>query len=156
MVLFWRIVMSVRKIMAAALVATSFLAVGPALADAPLKPAGQVSIDETQFGFVIGGSVGGGELTVDGKKHAFQIGGLSLGANIGVSKFAARGEVYNLKNIEDFPGNYVTAGGQIALGGGMGGVTLKNEKGVIMRLQGTTEGVQFNVGASGVNVYFPK
>jgi hypothetical protein len=121
-----------------------------------LKPSGTVTIDQTQFGLIIGGSVGGGELTFAGKKHAFKIGGISLGANIGVSQLAAAGEVYNLKNLEDFPGNYVVTGGQVALGGGQGGMQLQNSKGVIMRLDATTKGLQFNVGAAGVNVYFSK
>lgn len=127
-----------------------------ALADKPLEPSGTVKIDQTQFGFIIGGSVGGGELTVDGQTHPFKIGGISLGANFGASQLAAAGEVYNLKKLEDFPGNYVTTGGQLALGGGQGGMQLQNSKGVIMRLQATAKGIQFNVGAGGVNVYFEK
>jgi len=137
-------------------VALSLMTGGFALANPPLQPAGVVSIEETQFGFILGGSVGGGVLTIEGKKHPFQIGGLSLGANIGVSKVAAKGEIYNLKRLEDFPGTYVVTGGNVALGGGVGGMQLRNQNGVIMRLQSTSEGLQFNVGASGVSVFFEK
>ena len=121
-----------------------------------LKPSGTVTIDQTQFGFIIGGNFGGGELTFDGKTHKFQLGGLSLGANFGASQLAASGEVYNLTKLEDFAGNYVSTGGQAVLGGGEGGMQLQNAKGVIMRLQATATGIQFNVGAGGVNVYFDK
>ena len=100
--------------------------------------------------------MGGGKLTFDGKEYPFKLGGLSLGANIGVSRMAAVGQVYDMKNVEDFAGTYVKLDGSVALGGGVGGMTLKNEKGVIMSLNGTTQGLQFNIGASGVSVYFDK
>lgn len=129
---------------------------GGAVAETPKKPVAQVSIDETQFGFIIGGSTGGGVLTYDGKKHPFKMGGLSLGANIGVSKFSATGEVYDMKDIADFAGTYVRLTGSVALGGGVGDMTLKNEKGVIMNLKGTTQGLQLNAGASGVTVTLEK
>lgn len=129
---------------------------GTAMADAALQPSGTVKIDQTQFGLIIGGNVGGGELTFKGKTYKFKIGGMSLGANIGVSQLTASGEVYKLKNLDDFAGNYVTTGGQVALGGGMGGMQLQNAKGVIMRLEASTKGLQFNVGAGGVNIYFDK
>lgn len=129
---------------------------GVALADAPKKPVGQVTIDETQFGFIIGGSMGGGVLTYDGKEHPFKLGGLSLGANIGVSKFAAKGEVYDMTDLSQFPGTYARLTGSVALGGGKGDMILQNQNGVILRLEGTTQGIQINVGASGVTVEFDK
>lgn len=119
-------------------------------------PDAQITIDETQFGFIIGGSVGDGVLNMNGKKHFFKIGGLGVGANIGISKMSASGDVYDLKKIEDFPGNYGRVGGSVAAGVGMGGMTLRNEKGVTLQLKGTTEGLQFDISASGVNIYFPK
>ena len=147
--------MKLKSWLTAAVIGSFVAFTGVASAEA-LKPSGTVKIDQTQFGFIIGGNFGGGELTVDGKTHKFQLGGLSLGANIGVSQLAASGEVYNLKNLEDFEGNYVSTGGQAVLGGGVGGMQLQNAKGVIMRLEATATGIQFNVGAGGVNVYFDK
>ena len=132
------------------------LAGGVAVAETPKKSVAQVSIDETQFGFIIGGSTGGGVLTYDGKKHPFKMGGISLGANIGASKFSATGQVYDMNNIDQFEGTYVRLTGSVALGGGMGDMTLKNENGVIMSLRGTTQGLQLNAGASGVTVKFEK
>jgi hypothetical protein len=147
---------TIKSLLASTFLGASVLFGGAALAEKPLEPSGTVKIDQTQFGFIIGGSVGGGELTVDGVTHAFKIGGISLGANFGASQLAAAGEVYNLMKLEDFAGNYVTTGGQLALGGGQGGMQLQNSKGVVMRLQATAKGIQFNVGAGGVNVYFDK
>lgn len=129
---------------------------GVTLAETAKQPVGQVSIDETQFGFIIGGSVGGGVLIYDGKEHPFKLGGLSLGANIGVSKFAAKGEVYDMTNLSQFAGTYALVTGSVALGGGKGGMVLQNQNGVILRLEGTTQGIQINAGASGVTVELTK
>jgi len=40
----------------------------------------------------------------------------------------------------------------IALGGGAGGVILKNENGVYLKLHSTMEGIDLNVGVSGITV----
>ncbi|MDO9023309.1 DUF1134 domain-containing protein [Zwartia sp.] len=117
-------------------------------------PSGTVTIDETQFGFIIGGSVGGGVLSYQGKTHKFKIGGISVGANIGVSKVAASGQVFDLSDISKFPGTYVKLDGNATIGGGVGGTVLKNEHGVMMKLQTTQEGLQFNLSANGVQVKF--
>jgi len=148
--------MQYKQWLLAAFVAFSASLSGLVLADSNQTPDAQITISETQFGFVIGGSVGEGELIVDGKKRPFKIGGLSLGANVGISQISASGDVYEMKKVEDFPGNYVRVGGNVTLGKGVGGMTLKNEQGVMLQLNGSTEGLQFDVGASGVNIYFPK
>lgn len=148
--------MCFKKYLTTGLLALSVSFGGLAAAESNKTPDAQITIDQTQFGFVIGGSVGEGELIINGEKHPFKIGGLSVGANFGIAQMSASGDVYDLKKIEDFPGNYGRVGGSIAVVKGTGGMTLKNEKGVIMHLQGSTEGLQFDVGASGVNIYFPK
>jgi hypothetical protein len=127
-----------------------------ALAGDAKKPSGTVTIDETQFGFIVGGSTGGGTLTFKGKKYPFKLGGLSVGANVGVSKMSATGEVYDLKKISQFPGTYTKLDASVALGGGVGGLHLKNENGVIMRLESRTKGLQLNLGMSGVTVTMEK
>ena len=127
-----------------------------ALAADAKKPSGKVTIDETQFGFILGGSSGGGTLSYKGKQYNFKIGGLSVGANVGVSKIAAVGEVYDLSDVRKFPGTYTKLDATVALGGGVGGLQMKNENGVIMRLESRTQGLQFNLGMSGVKVTMDK
>jgi hypothetical protein len=123
-------------------------------AKADTKPvAGKVTIDETQFAFIIGGSVGGGKLDFQGKTYDFKIGGLTLGVNVGVSTMSAAGEVYDLKDVSKFAGTYTKIDTGFALAGGVGGLHLKNEHGVIMRLTSRTQGLQLNVvSGSGVKV----
>ncbi len=148
--------MKIRKILTAAVLGLAVMSAGTVYAQEAKKPSGTVTINETQFGLIVGGSVGGGELTYKGKKYPFKIGGISLGANIGISKLAASGEVYDLADMSKFPGTYAKLDGNITLGGGVGGTVLKNENGVIMRLQSTQQGLQFNLGASGVTVKMEK
>jgi hypothetical protein len=137
-----------------ALAGLALLALEPALAEkaAPKKPSGTVSIDETQIAFIVGGSFGKGQLKFHGQTHDFKISGISAGANFGASKVSAVGEVYDLKKLADFPGTYVQLEGGITLAGGVGGTVLKNQHGVIMRLQSTSQGLQFNLSSSGVTV----
>jgi len=147
---------SIRKFLSLLILGLAIFSFGASAADAPKKPSGTVSINETQFALIIGGSTGGGVLTYQGKKYPFKIGGMSLGANVGVSKLAASGEVYDLTNISKFPGTFTKLESSITLGGGVGGTVLKNENGVIMRLTSTSEGLQLNLSASGVTVKLDK
>ena len=145
--------MNIRKITGLILLATTLLVGSLALAADAKKPSGTVAIDETQFAFILGGSVGGGKLMFEGQEYPFKIGGLTVGVNVGVSKMSAAGEVYDLTDISKFPGTYTKLDASIALGGGVGGLRLKNENGVIMRLESRTQGLQLNVGsASGIKV----
>lgn len=144
--------LSVRKIFTAVLFCISTTIVGGAAAQTQATPSGTVTIDETEFGFIVGGSVGGGVLTFRGRKHNFKIGGIGVGANFGVAKVAASGQVFDLTDVSKFAGTYVKLDGNATIGGGVGGTVLKNEHGVIMKLQTTQEGLQFNLSANGVQV----
>jgi hypothetical protein len=144
--------LSFRKVLSSFILGFCLATAGAASAQTNQTPSGTVTIDETQFGFIIGGSVGGGVLTFQGKTHKFKIGGISLGANIGVSKVSASGQVFDLSNLSRFAGTYVKLDGNATLGGGVGGTVLKNEHGVIMKLNTTQEGLQFNLSANGVQV----
>lgn len=144
---------NIRRMTGPVLLAATLLISSLALAADAKKPSGTVTIDETQFAFILGGSAGGGVLTFQGKQYPFKIGGLTAGVNVGISKMSAAGEVYDLKDIAKFPGTYTKLDVGIALGGGVGGLQLKNENGVIMRLESRTQGLQLNVGsASGIKV----
>jgi LysM repeat protein len=71
---------------------------------------------------------------------------------MGIAKISAVGEVYDLFDISQFPGTYVTGDYGIALGGGVGGMVLKNQNGVFLRLRSTMQGVDLNVGLEGLNI----
>ena len=147
---------SIRKILSFLILGLAIFSFGASAADAPKKPSGTVSINETQFALIIGGSTGGGVLTYQGKQYPFKLSGMSLGANVGVSKLSASGEVYDLSDISKFSGTFSKLESSITLGGGVGGTVLRNENGVIMRLSSTSQGLQLNLSASGVTVKLDK
>lgn len=120
-----------------------------------MTPSGTIAISETQFGFLVGGSTGGGTLKFKGKSHAFKIGGLSVGT-IGVSKVRATGTVYNLTDLSQFSGNYVKAEASATLGEGKGALKLKNDKGVIIEMETSSGGVQLTASGGGVKITLKK
>lgn len=144
---------NVRKITGHTLLVTALLVGGLALAAGAKQPVGKVSIEEKQFGLILGGSTGSGTLTFHGKKYPFKLKGLSAGLDVGVSKMSAVGEVYDLKKVSQFPGTFTKFEASIALGGGVGGLRLQNENGVIMNLRSRTKGLNLNLGnVTGVTV----
>lgn len=143
----------VRKILGSIIVTLTLLVGVQAFAADAEKPVGKVSIEEKQFGLLLGGSTGSGILTFHGKKIPFELKGLSAGLNVGVSKMSAVGEVYALKDISQFPGTYTKVDAAVAVGGGAGALHLKNENGVVMTLHSRTKGLDVNLGSiSGLTV----
>ena len=114
-------------------------------------PSGTIDIDETQLGFIIGGDIGRGTLHYKGLDYHFKTGGIKVGG-MGIAKISAAGEVYDLSDISQFPGTYVTGDYGVSLGGGMGGIILQNENGVYMHLHSTLEGVALAVGVEGIKI----
>ena len=142
-----------RTSIGACALAATLLTGGLALAADEKKPDGTVSINETQFALVLGGSLGGGKLTYKGKDYDFKLNGLTLGANVGISKMDAAGEVYGLSDVSKFPGTYTKLDASATAGGGVGALHLKNENGVVLKLTSRNQGLQLNVGsASGVKI----
>ncbi|MEM5789642.1 MAG: hypothetical protein AAGU11_20200 [Syntrophobacteraceae bacterium] len=116
---------------------------------------GTVELSTGSVAAGVGLSWGGGTLTYNGKQYKFKVDGLSVGS-VGIQNAAARGKVYNLKNVADFSGNYAAVAAGVTVGGGGGAKTMKNEKGVIMDLISTNQGVEFTFGTQGVKVTLEK
>jgi hypothetical protein len=112
---------------------------------------GKVSLESKSVAIGVGVSWGDGVLEYQGKKYPFTVEGLSV-IDLGVSKVSARGDVKNLKKVEDFAGTYTAAGAGAAVGGGAGVAALKNQNGVDMSLVATTQGVKLSLAAAGVTV----
>ena len=125
--------------------------VTPGTAQTPYYSVGSVSIDMTSVAAGVGFSSGSGVLRFEGKRYLFKIDGLSVG-NVGIASISAVGNVYNLKNISQFAGNYAAAGAGIALAGGAAGLTMQNQSGVIINLYAVQQGVQLNIGPQGFNI----
>jgi hypothetical protein len=99
----------------------------------------------------VGISWGKGTLTYKGKDYPVSVDGLTVG-KVGVSEIEASGKVYNLKKLEDFNGNYTSAGAGMTVGGGGGGVAMVNQNGVRVDLVATTQGLDIAIAASGVDM----
>ena len=87
------------------LVALGCLAVFSMVMAAEPAPSGTVKLTSKAVAVGIGVTWGDGTLTFGGKPYAFSVDGLSV-ADLGVSDVTTSGEVFNLKNVADFSGNY--------------------------------------------------
>ena len=103
----------------------------------------------------VGISWGKGTLTYKGKEYPVSVNGLSLG-KVGITKVTASGEIYHLKSLEDFSGNYTSTNADITLAGGHSGITMKNQNGVVVVVRATSRGVDLTVSASGVDMKLNK
>jgi hypothetical protein len=121
---------------------------GAGFAAAKEKPAATLKLSGKSVAAGVGVSWGKGTLTYKGKQHAFSVDGLSV-ADVGVSAIDATGNVYHLKKLEDFEGQYTAASAGAAVGGGAGVATMKNVNGVVINLRAVTRGVKFKLGADG-------
>jgi hypothetical protein len=140
-----------RVILSLALAVLLLVAVTPGRADQPLYPIGTVSIDLTSIAAGVGASWGSGTLRFQGRAYPFSVSGLTVG-DVGISTINAVGNVYNLNKPSDLEGNYVAAGAGVTLAGGVGGVTMKNNRGVLINLYTVQQGVQLTIGPQGFSI----
>lgn len=119
------------------------------------KPDATVKMTGKSLAAGVGYSWGSGVLTYQGKDYPFSVSGLSAG-NIGASSAELSGQVFNLKNLDDFNGNFTSVGGGATVAGGGGGMSMRNQNGVVMNVVGTTKGLSFKLGADGMKVELKK
>jgi len=105
---------------------------------------GTVRVTVAKAGFVVGAGGGRGTLSFRHRNYPFTVQGLSLGFTAGASinKLVGRAEYIN--ELGDFAGTYSVVGAGGALIGGIGGVQLKNDKGVVITLQGPKGGLELS------------
>lgn len=137
-------------------VAAVVFAAGSAAASAQAKPDGTIEFSIFKAGFIVGGSGGSGTLHYKGKAYPLNIGGVSLGATIGVSKAELVGEVYNMKNPEDITGTYSAAQAGFAVAGGEKVADLRNSKGVQIKVKGKQVGLALEADLSGLQISHKK
>jgi uncharacterized spore protein YtfJ len=103
---------------------------------------GAVRVKVVKAGLGFGAGGGRGVLTFRHRSYLFTIHGVSVGiaAGASVSKLVGRADYMN--ELGDFAGTYTMVGAGAALVGGVGGVQLKNAKGVIITLQGAKAGLE--------------
>jgi len=106
------------------------------------------------FALGIGVNWGSGTLTYRGKNYPVKVKGLSVG-RVGATSSSAYGEVFNLKNLQDFNGHYDVGGAGtrgVTLGAGKTGTIMSNQAGVVVRISSTQQGVAVNATGGGVDL----
>ena len=102
----------------------------------------------------IGGSSGSGTLTYRGRNYPFRVSGMAIG-RVGMTSSSAVGDVFNLRHLQDFNGNYTVSGAGtrgVTLGAGRTGTIMSNQAGVIVRVSSTQQGVAVNATGGGVDL----
>ena len=142
------------KILTVSRIALFFLAIAvatTAIAAQKATPSGKVTLESTSIAAGIGVSWGDGKLTFKGKDYPFSVEGLSL-VDWGISKANAVGDVYNLTDPAKLGGTYVAAEAGLTLAGGIGGMVLRNQNGVVLHLRSVSQGAQLQLGTSGLSI----
>jgi hypothetical protein len=103
---------------------------------------GTVRVTVAKAGFIVGAGGGRGTLTFRHRLYPFTVQGLSLGITAGASINKLVGRADYINELGDFAGTYSVIGAGGALIGGVGGVQLRNDKGVIITLQGPKGGLE--------------
>ena len=100
----------------------------------------------------IGASAGQGTLTFGGRNYPIAIGGLSAGLVFGGSVTDFRGTVTGIRTAGDIEGVYTAIGAGAAAAGGVRALTLRNARGVTLRLTGAQVGLMLNLDLSGMTI----
>jgi hypothetical protein len=139
-----------RKFVATGAAMIAAAAASTANAQASPTPSGTIELRIFRAGFIVGGSGGSGTLYFKNNGYNLGVGGVSLGATIGVARADFVGEVYNLNNANDIEGTYAAVTASAAAAGGVGITELQNQRGVRLRLQGTQIGLMVSIDLSGM------
>lgn len=133
-----------------AIVATVFVAaqILPAQAE---DPSATVTLKSTSIAIGIGVQWGSGTLTLkDGTTHEFSVKGLSV-VDLGVSGIEATGNVYRMKDVADFAGDYSAVAASATLGEASAGeLEMNNKNGVTLKLKSKAKGIQLTAALNGV------
>ena len=119
--------------------------------EGPIYPIGEITLEATQVAAGVGYSWGDGVMKFQGKEYPFKVQGLNVAA-VGFSKINAVGDVYNLKTAADLAGKYVAVSAGLSLAKGVSGLTMRNDKGVVINLRSAQQGVQLNLGVDGFSI----
>jgi hypothetical protein len=111
---------------------------------------GTVRVTVVKAGFVVGAGGGRGTLAFRHRLYPFTVQGLSVGLTAGASINKLVGRADYINELGDFAGTYSAVGAGGALAGGAGGIQLRNDKGVVITLQGAKGGLEVSANVTKV------
>ena len=130
----------------------ALLAVG--VATPSQAQSGSVRLEFVKAGWFVGGSLGSGVLNFAGRTYPLNIGGLSAGLTFGASKTTLTGTARNLRTASDITGTYTAIGAGATVAGGGRIIELRNSRGVVLSLGGSSVGLSFDLDLSGMEITF--
>ena len=111
-------------------------------------PSATLEVASEQMRLIMGGTAGKGVLHFNGTDYPFSYKSASAGVGAKmVRDMSATGEVFFLKQIEDFEGQYAATSTAAMAGASEMTATYKNAKGVVVKLQGSVKGAGLSLGA---------
>ena len=128
------------------------LAAGAAEASAAAGNSGRIAFRITRAGLIVGVGGGTGTLSFNGKTYPLSIGGISLGATIGIASADFVGRVRHLRRASDIAGTYSAVGAGLAAAGGGSVARLRNSHGVELEVSGKQVGFMASVDLSGLRI----
>jgi hypothetical protein len=143
-----------RKLLLAVAAAAAVILSGAASAQTPPRLSGNIAFSTKSVGFIVGVEWGSGTVTLRGGSVVhLRVRTLKAGM-IGLEAVQAAGRVYNLdpRRPGDIAGTYASIGGGITIGGGVGAQRMKNEKGVIIEIDETAQGIAAKIAGAGVAI----
>lgn len=128
-------------------------AVVTALTVSPAEAAsGRIEFRLVRGGFILGFGSGSGSLFFKGNRHPIKIGGVSLGATIGLASVDFVGRARNMSRPSDIEGSYRSVGAGVAAAGGGAVARLRNSRGVELEVSGKQIGFKASVDLSGLRI----
>jgi hypothetical protein len=112
---------------------------------------GTLVLETKSIGFIFGAQWGGGTLRYKGRTYRVRIRVFEAGV-IGAQATTFTGRVYNMRSLGDIEGTYAAGGAAGTLGAGAAIATLKNSKGVVIELKGTSAGLSAKIAAKGFDL----
>jgi hypothetical protein len=133
------------------------LAAAPAVATGMMSSAAEAATGRIEFrvvrgGFILGFGSGSGSLFFKGERSSLKIGGVSLGATVGLASADFVGRARNLRQARDIEGTYRAVGAGLAAAGGSAVARLRNSRGVELEVSGKQMGFMASVDLSGLRI----
>jgi hypothetical protein len=139
------------RVIVALIVSISSSLAGVRLTAAQNVPSGTITLKGGSVAAGVGYTWGKGILVFDGREYHVKVSGLSI-VQVGVSSYTASGTVYDLTKVSDINGIYTAVSAGVAVAGGASATAMKNDKGVVIQMVSTHQGINFSLSAKGVEI----